>query len=177
MPFVQVLLALRAELTLALEGKTVDGKAVTVRHHRHRDSRTDERPCVAIKVMSSADISPDQRQTTGDGNPELVLELAVNLQIDLDLQAEADDPLDETGDPTGFGDAGDVMVGILDHLFPDPEAGFDPNTLGGTAWMVRYDGTAPDDGELSSDLARMEERLTILYRVRGDHPTKLLTES
>jgi hypothetical protein len=177
MPFVQVLLALRKELTLALDGKTHRGDPILVRHARHRESRSDERPCVSIVVVSPADISQDQRQTTGDGNPELVMELGVNIAIDLDLQAESDDPLDESGDPTGFGDASAIIAWILDWLYPDPEEGGEENNLGGTCWMIRYDGSAPDDGTLSPDLARMEERLTILYRVRGDHPTKLLTES
>lgn len=171
MPFIPVLLALRAEIAAAL-----DGGAVTVRHHRHREARTDEYPCVAIRFISN-DASQLGEQTTSSGLPEQVMELVVNLVIDMDLQPEADDPADTTGDPTGFGDPAIVIAAILDRLLPDLESGAEPNTLGGTTWMIRYDGTAPEEGDVSPDRARMEERLTLFYRVRADHPTTLLMES
>ncbi len=179
MPFIPIVLALRREVAAALAGHEIRGEAITARHFRHREARSDECPSVGIRIMSPADVSASSEQTTSTGLPEQLMELSINLVVDLELEPEADEVDDETGDPTGFGDHAQVVAWILDRLLPDLEAGAEPNTLGGLVWSIQYDGTAPsEDGvDASPDRARMEERLTILYRVRADHPTTLLTES
>jgi len=169
MPFIDVLRALKTELAQALDGRTVGGKAVTVRHFRHRESTIEEWPCIAIRYVSN-DASSYGRQETNDGLPEQVMELAVDLVIDLELPAEATDENDDDIDPTGFECAGNMLAWALDALLPGEES----NTLGGTTWEIRYDGTAPDEGVQSPDLARLEERIVLLYRVRADQPTILL---
>lgn len=176
MPFIAVLLALRAEIAAAVEGRTIGAKPIGVRHARHRETKEAERPCVGLRFISN-DASELGEQTTSMGLPEQVMELVVNLVIDLDLKEEADAYDDLTGDPTGYGDQAQIIAWILDRLLPDLEAGAEVNSLGGLAWRIRYDGTAPDEGDASPDMARMEERLTIFYRVRADHPTELLPES
>jgi len=175
MPFNEILIALRAELADALATTVINGLPVTVRSYRHRESKTEERPCVAIRYMSN-DVSPRVgRQETSAGMPEVVMELAVDLVIDMDLPEEEDDPASIEGDPTGFGDHAAVLAVILDRLMPGPDVNDgEPNTLGGRLWDVAYDGTSPDEGDATPDAARMEERLVLLYRVRADQPTVLL---
>ena len=168
MPFIQVAIALKTTLAAAL---APDG--VKVRHHRHRESSQDELPCVGIRIMSN-DPSDQGQQTTSSGLPEMVMELSIDLVIDMQLPAEVEAPGDDASeDPTGYGAPAAVMGKILDILFPGLDDG-DTNTLGGTTWDIRYDGTSPDEAEAEPDYARMEERLVLFYRVRADHPTTLL---
>ena len=102
------------------------------------------------------------------------MELAVDLVIDDDLPPEEEDPASALQDPTGFGTHADILRLVLERLFPDLENGAEPNTLNGAVWDISYDGTAPNEGDATPDSARMEERLTLLYRVRADRPTVLL---
>lgn len=169
MPFITVLEALKAELVDALDGRTVGGKPITVRHHRHRETREDEWPCVSIRYISN-DPSAFGRQENDANLPEEVMELAVNLVIDMALPPEATDESDADLDPTGFGCHAQVLAIILDRLLPGDEA----DTLGGTTWNIRYDGSANDEADASPDEARLEERLSLFYRVRADQPTVLL---
>lgn len=174
MPYLTVLMALTAGVAEALDGKMIDGKAVTVRDHRFRETRTGERPCAAVRMISADPSATFGQQETQGGLPEQMMELAVNLVVDLDIDPEEDDPLSLAGDPTGLAGHAQVLAWVLDWLLPDLEAGAEPNTLGGTVWDIRYDGTAPEDAEMSPDVGRMEERLTLFYRVRADRPTVLL---
>jgi len=170
MPFIPVAIALKQELAANLPAP------IKVRHHRHRESTSDELPCVAIRIMSN-DPSDQGRETTASGLPEQVMELAVDIVIDMDLAAEVDAPGDDDSeDPTGYGGPAAIMAQILDILFPGIDDG-DTNTLGGTTWLIRYDGTAPNEAEAEPDYARMEERLVLSYRVRADRPTELLLGS
>lgn len=169
MPFIQVAIALKKELAANI------GMPVKVRHHRHRESSTDEYPCVALRIMSN-DPSDQGRETTNDGLPEDVMELAIDVVIDMELTPEVEAPDDDDSeDPTGYGAPAVVMARILDILFPGEDG--DTNTLGGTTWSIRYDGTSPDEAEAEPDYARMEERLVLFYRVRADRPTELLLGS
>jgi hypothetical protein len=174
MPYLTVLSALFAEVDAALAGKTIDGQAITVRHHRFRNTSSREMPCVAPRMISADPSATFGQAETQGGLPEQMMELAVNLVVDLEIDPEDDDPKSLAGDPTGYGRHAQVLAWILDRLLPDLEGGAEPNTLGGTVWDIRYDGTAPEDAEMSPDVGRMEERLTLFYRVRADHPTVLL---
>lgn len=173
MPFVTVMLALKVELADALLETPIAGsKPVLVRHHRHREANEDEWPCVSIRYVSN-DPSQLGREETGGGMPEQVMELALNLVIDAPLPAEATSADDEDLDPTGYGVLSDILAVCINRLFPELET----NTLGETTWMIRYDGNAAEEGSASPDQARLEERLTLFYRVRADQPTILLTGS
>jgi hypothetical protein len=178
MPFIQLLLALHDEVEAAVAEMVVDGKSVTVRHHRFREARAEEYPCVSLRVATRADVSGLGEQTTGGGHPEEVRELLVDLVIEMDLEPEEDDPASIAADPTGFAGPSQILERILDQLLPDLIAnGNVPNTLGGLVWRIQYDGDAVGDDESTPDAGRLEERLTLLYRVRADHPTELLPEA
>lgn len=177
MPYVPILIALRDEIQAAVDDADFGfERAVTVRHHRFREASSKMWPCVSIRRVSS-DPASEGRQENAYGLPEEVMELTVDLVIDMAIppEIEEDDGASPDHDPTGYGDQADVLATILDRLFPggdEPE-----NTLGGLVWQMRYDGSSDDDGVLGPDQTRMEERLTILYRVRADRPTELLTGS
>lgn len=171
MPYVPILIALKAGLEARFAGQVFNAKPVLVRHFRHRDAKNDERNCLSVRFVSS-DPSGDQRQTDNHGDPEEVFELACNLVVDVNLPPEADAVAPADLDPTGLGIPGEIMAWALDWLIPGQYA--PENDLGGLVWEIRYDGTANDDADASPDFVRLEERLTIKYRVRADQPTLLL---
>jgi len=176
MPHITVLIALKDAIATALARKAFGpNKDVKpkVRHYRHRNSAKGEWPCLAIRYVSHDPSSTVGRDEDDYGNPEVMMELAVNLTYDFKLPPEFDkfdDGVDP--DPTGFGTPAEIIAEVLDLLLPGTDQGV--NTLGGTIWDIRSDGAAPETDELSSDQGRVEERLVLLYRVRGDRPTILL---
>lgn len=172
MPDERVLRALHDDLHPALNGAMFGGKPLTVRPHRHRDSKEWEFPCLAIRRVSADPSGTYGRETNDYGLPEAVWELSVDLVIDVNLPPEDDETL--AADPTGYATPSQIVAAVLNQLFPDQETGGEENTLAGHAWMMRYDGSAPDALDATPDGIRVEERLVVLYRVRADRPTHLL---
>jgi len=170
MPQIIVLLALKKEIADIFAIARVAGKKVTVRHERHRDAEQAVWPSVSIAYVSHDPSQEYGRQENDGGLPEEVWALSVNVVIDADLPPEATDEGDADLDPTGYGTHAAIMSLIIDRLFPDG----DENTIGGTTWQIRYDGSADNESDATPDNARVEERLTLLYRVRADRPNILL---
>lgn len=172
MPDERVLRALKDDLHAALDGVAFGNQTLTVRHHRHRDASESQWPCLSIRRVSADPSGTYGRETNDYGLPEAVWELSVDLVVDVKLPPEDDES--ELADPSGYATPSQIVAAALNHLFPDQEEGGEENTLAGHAWMMRYDGSAPDALDATPDNIRVEERLVVLYRVRADRPTHLL---
>jgi hypothetical protein len=175
MPFVTIMIALETGVRALLAGETFGADTpITVRQHRHREPTQDELNCLSIRFVSNDPSSQYGEQETSGGLPEAVWELSLDLVIDMALSPEARTPGDVgDDDPTGFGRHSEVLAEVLDWMFPGDAT--QDNTLGGLIWQARYDGSADTETDSTPDFARMEERLVLLYRVRADRPTELLT--
>jgi hypothetical protein len=172
LPRIQLLIALEAHLQAAVAQLPADER-FKVRHHRHRDSDEGEWPCVAVRYVSDDTTGV----TTGTDDPgpsmsETVMELSVDLVCDTALPAEVD--AGEAApdlDPTGLATLCNPIEVCLKSLFTE---GLEPDSLGGTTWDIRYEGSGNDEAS-TPDTGRMVERLVLVYRVRADDPTYLLT--
>lgn len=154
----------------------VDGlPAWKVRHHRFRPTTYEEMPCLAIRYV--ADDAPGVANAS-DSQPSLseqAMELRIDFVVDTEIPPESDRETagdeDEGADPTGFGVASTIIETSLGALF---EEGKEINTLGGLIWDARYDGSGDNDDIETSDNVRLSERITLVYRVRGEAPHVLL---
>jgi hypothetical protein len=144
-----------------------------LRHHRHRDTAEEEMPCVAVRFVSDDVPGNVSGSDAYPSMSEAIMELGVDLVADVQLPAEAapGQSVDAGDDPTGLLGPSMLIERLLRMLFA---VGEPPTTLGGLAWDIRYEGTG-DDPDSSPDSARIVERLVLVYRVRREAPTELLT--
>lgn len=154
-----------------LEAATPPDRPFTIRHWRFRDPTEEELPCISIRYVSrdfpgvSTAADPAAAQLSVS---EELLEIGVDLICDTPLPTEGSD-----ADPTGLETPGLMLQACMDTLF---EPGEQPVTLGGLLHDIRWDADSPgDDAEVSSpDVARLAERLTLVYRARTEYPIGIL---
>lgn len=167
-PRVRILMRMKSVLDAAdLSG--LSGTAnVTVRHTRHRWANVEERPCISLRMVSDEPRGDDSYHTL----QERVCELAVDMQVDADLQTE-----DSELDPTGLERLSAIANAALKVLKQrDPEAeDADGNHLYQVCDQVLDLGVQSDDDN-EADEGRFIHRIIVLYRTAIDDPSQLLAE-
>lgn len=163
-----ILDALLAHLQIQVAALPSD-EQFTVRHYRHRNTADDELEgpgCLSLRWRSD-DMAGQRNGGDGLSLSEDVVEMAI------DLVGEAKIPSEASGnDPTGLGSCGAILATAFSFLF---RTGEEPEKLGGLLWDIRYDGTSDDDEFSTEEIARVSERLALLYRVRTENPNAILT--
>ena len=139
---------------------------VTVRHTRNRWSNPEEKPCISIRMVSDEPRGQEGSYHTGD---ERLNELAVDLQVDAELQTE-----DSELDPTGLERLGQIANAAV-KVLKDPDA-VDADGRGFYQQLVddvTDEGVQPDDDN-EADEARFIHRIIVLYRTAIEDPNLLL---
>jgi len=139
---------------------------VKVRHTRHRWASVEERPCISLRMVSDEPRGDDQYHTL----QERVCELAVDMQVDADLQTE-----DSDLDPTGLdrlGAIANAALMVLKQRDPDAE-----DADGFTFYQVAdeiVDLGVQSDDDNEADEGRFIHRIVVLYRTAIEDPNQLL---
>lgn len=167
-PRVRILLRM-ASVLVAADLAGLSGVAnVKVRHTRNRWANAEEKPCISLRVVSDEPRADDQFHT----HLEKVCELAIDMQVDAELQTE-----DSELDPTGLDRLGAIANAALRVLRQR-----DPPSLD-AAGKHLYEvcdgivdlGVQPDE-DSEGDEGRFIHRIVVLYRTDIDDPNLLLAE-
>ncbi len=131
----------------------------TIRHHRFRHLTEEERPGICLRWDGDKPHEDDVE------NGYLSLgEMRVVCNVSIEIDADIDD---EADDPTGFKDITRYVEKVLSAL-RDP---LNPHSV----WdHVQYVGLGPDEDSMS-DEGRLVLSLDVIYRVRSDDPSVLLS--
>lgn len=155
-----------------LDNADLDGLSgvanIKVRHTRHRWANPEEKPCISLRMVSDEPRGEQQYHSMA----ERVCELAIDMQIDAELQTE-----DSELDPTGLERLGAIANAALMVLKQrDPDA---QDADGATLYQVCDDvvdlGVQSDDDN-EADEARFIHRIIVLYRTAIEDPNLLLAE-
>lgn len=178
MPTDTILQALKRAIEAEVPINPETGKPFfKVRHERFRETTLEEMPCLAIRY-----IADDATGTTrGAEDPqrlslsEEAMELHAEYVIDTMLPPESDRDTaldeDEGEDPTGVAFPKQILAVALGATF---RKGEEINTMGGVIWDARYDGTGDNEDVSNPHNVRLVERVTFVYRTRGEAPHMLL---
>lgn len=141
---------------------------IKVRHTRNRYSNAEEKPCISLRVVSDEPRAEDQWHT----HLEKVCELAIDMQVDADLQTE-----DSELDPTGLDRLGAIANAALQILRQKdpPAADAEGHHLYEVCDSIIDLGVQPDE-DSESDEGRFIHRIVVLYRTDIDDPNMLLAE-
>jgi hypothetical protein len=157
---------LEAELPTLLEQPDL-----RIRWMRNRYTSIEERPCIAIAFVSDepTDVR-EQYMTTSEAQRTLAIDIIADVELPTETEAETD--------------VSDIArIEILSHFVDQPlyalKRGFQdpadsPTPLSRVAHWVEDLGI-DDDEDLADENGRLVCRLNVLYRVRSDDPTVLLT--
>lgn len=178
LPFVELMYAVMARLK-EVDLSTLTGiDGIALRFARNRYTTRHERPCLAIAFVSDEPADDGAVSANPDETVRvLALDLIVDLEIETEASAEANDavdtPVDEF-DPTGLSDLSKVLgqAGLaLRECSQDPLK--DTTDLGRkTDWVENI--SIDDDDELPDDDGRLVGRLNVIYRTSSWDPTVLL---
>lgn len=139
---------------------------ITVRHTRNRWANAEEKPAISLRMVSDEPRDDDQYHTL----QERVCELAVDMQVDADLQTE-----DSELDPTGVDRLGAIANAALAVLKDRNQLDAD-----GLSLYLLCDGVldlgVQNDDDNEADEARFIHRIVVLYRTDVDDPNVLLAE-
>lgn len=177
LPRIIILPKLLAHFRAAVQALPEEERFI-VRHSRFRRKPTAaevKRGVVSIEYVGD-DAQGVSRATDGDelSQSEEVYDLNINLVAECELppeKDEAEDGSDLGDDETGLAEASRMIEILLGTLFTPGEQ---PETLDGTVRNIRYDGSAPEDEESSTDNVRLAERIALEYATRTEAPTHLL---
>lgn len=177
LPRIIILSKLLAHFRAAVDALPEEERFI-VRHSRFRRKPTGaeiKKGVVSIEYVGD-DAQGVSRATDGDelSTSEEVFDLNINLVAECELPAEkdeAEDGSDLGDDETGLGEASRMLEILFDSIYTPGEQ---PVTLDGTVRGFRYDGSAPEDEESTSDNVRLAERMALEYATRTEAPTHLL---
>lgn len=164
MPFIRILLAVETALN-AVDLQDLSGVSapVTVRHSRNRKVVLSERPSITILFVSDDPRPDDLNRNTA----EAVRELVFDLQADLELATE-----DSGADPTGMALLARLLGAAMSSLKTPGYEIF----LGGLVDWISAGGVDPSERSTPTD-GRMTCAMNVVYRVRSDDPTVLLSST
>lgn len=137
---------------------------IKVRHTRNRFSNTEERPCLALRLVSDEPRDDARYHTIW----ERVNELHLDMQVDANLPTEISDL-----DPTGLDTLGAIANAAVTILKDEEAVDADGKKLRDLCDDVVDLGVIPDE-DAEADEGRFIHRIVVLYRTSNTDPNKLL---